>query len=70
MPNFVKMSTCANFGNEVTNGQHADRTKLFPLNKEANYVPNRPVIQKLGGTGRGHPVTCYRRRKEERRVIA
>jgi len=70
MPNFVKISTCANFGNERNNRQHADRTKLFPLRKEANYVPNRPIILILGAKGKGQPVTCYRRRKEERRVIA
>jgi len=70
MPSFVKMSTCANFGNERTDRQYADRTNLFPLRKEANYVPNWPIIQKLRGKGKGHPVTCCRRCKEERRVIA
>jgi hypothetical protein len=64
------VKVCANFGNEPTNIQHADQTKIFPLRKEANYVPNRPIIQKLRGKGKGRPVTSYRRRKEEKRVIA
>ena len=69
LPSFVKMSTCANFWKRTHQQTACWSYKTFLLHKEANYVPNKPIIQKLGGKVKGHPVTCYRRRKE-RSVIA